>query len=90
MDAQAVATVGAVVTVLTQVLKKALPGERLGPYVAGAVSFVCVLLWVVSDASWPPKQTDIWSIFSGWVAVFATSAGIYSLSNIPTSGGSEG
>ena len=33
---------------------------------------------------WPPERTDILSMFAGFVAVFATSAGLYSISTTPT------
>lgn len=79
IDAAAVAAIGATVTVLTQVVKRTLPGnwEVYGPIIAAGFSLAGVALWVLSAPTFPPARTDIWVIVSGWVAVFATSAGLY-------------
>ena len=84
MNASEVATVGAMVTVLTQILKRALPGEGYSVYIAGAASLLVVGVWVVSGSQWPPARVDLWALFSGWLAVFATAAGIHGISTIPT------
>lgn len=84
MTAAEVATIGAVVLTLTQILKKALPGEGYGIYIAGGVSLIAVLLFVASGSVWPPDRTDIWSTFAGFVAVFATAAGLHSISTTAT------
>ena len=84
MTAAEVATIGATVTVLVQILKKAIPGEGYGIYLAGGVSLAATLVYIASGTIWPPERTDIWSMFAGFVAVFATSAGLYSISTTPT------
>lgn len=82
MTAAEVATIGAVVTTLTQIIKQTPLGARegWGIYIAGVVSLLCVLAWVASATYWPPARTDLWALFSGWVTVFATAAGIHSIS----------
>lgn len=84
MTAAEVATIGATVMVLVQILKKAIPGEGYGVYIAGGVSLVSVLLYVASGSVWPPDRTDIWATFAGFVAVFATAAGLHSISTTAT------
>lgn len=86
MTASEVATIGAVVTVLVQIVKRAAPDDEggYGIYIAGAVSFLAVLLWVLSGATFPPNRTDLWAIFSGFVSVFATASGLHAISTTST------
>jgi hypothetical protein len=84
MSAAEIAAIGAVVMTLTQILKRAVPGEGYGIYLAGGTSLVCVLVYVASAAEFPPNRTDLWTLFSGWVTVFATAAGLHSVANVPT------
>lgn len=79
MDAAAVATIGALVTTLSQIVKRSLPGnwDAYGPLIAAFLSLVGVALWVYSAPTFPPARTDIWAIGAGWVAVFSSSVGIY-------------
>lgn len=83
MTAYEVAAIGAVVMTLSQIIKRALPGEGYGIYIAGGISLICVLAYVASAAQFPPNRTDIWALFSGWVTVFATASGLHSLANVP-------
>lgn len=83
MTAYEVATIGATVMVLVQILKRALPGEGYGIYIAGAVSLVCVVIYIASAAQFPPARTDIWALFTGWVSVFATASGLHAVANVP-------
>lgn len=86
MTAAEVATISVVVTAIVQVLKKALPGSGYGIYLAAIVSLVAVAAWVASGVTWPPARTDLWAFFSGWASVFATAAGVYSISTTQTNG----
>ena len=79
-----IATIGATVTVLVQIAKRALPGEGYGVYLAGLFSLLATLLWVVSADGYPPGRVEVWSIFAGFVTVFSTAAGIYSVATMPT------
>ena len=74
----------ATVTVLVQIAKRALPGEGYGVYLAGLFSLLATLLWVVSADGYPPGRVEVWSIFAGFVTVFSTAAGIYSVATMPT------
>lgn len=89
MDAAAVATIGALVTALCQVVKRTAPGniDAYGPLIAAVLSAVGVTLWVVSAPTFPPARTDIWTIGVGWVAVFTSAVGIYETVKMATSGG---
>lgn len=83
MNAEAIATLGALVVVLTQITKRLLPGEGWGPYAALCWSIVGVMLWCVSQPILP-MRTDIFTIFAGLVSVTATAMGIYSASGMVT------
>jgi uncharacterized membrane protein len=88
MDAAAVATIGALVTALCQVVKRTVPGniDAYGPLIAAVLAAIGVTLWVVSAPVFPPARTDIWTIGAGWVAVFTSSVGIYETVKMVTSG----
>lgn len=91
MDAAAVATIGALVTTLTQITKRSLPGDFdcWGPLIAATYSLLGVLLWVVSAPSFPPLRTDIWAIGAGWVSVFSTAVGIFQTVKMVTATGGQ-
>jgi len=80
MDAASVATVSAVVVMLTQVVKHGFPirwRKRMSVYISMSLSLAGVALWIVSEPYFPPPRTAAFEIFAGWVAVFAASTGIY-------------
>ena len=85
MSASEVATIGAVVMVLVQIIKRAVPRDDWGVYIAGGVSFIVVLLYISSAAQFPPVRTDLWALFAGWVSVFAGAAGLHAVANVATS-----
>lgn len=86
MDAQAIVTIGAVVTAATQIVKRAVPGDvdQYGVLVAGLISLAGVLLWVYSSPIFPPDRTQYFEIGSGWIAVFSTAVGIYETVKLAT------
>jgi hypothetical protein len=86
MDAAAVAAIGAMVSTLTQVTKRSLPGDwdRFGPLIAALISAAGVALWVYSAPTFPPARTDVWTIGAGWVAVFSSAVGIYEVVKMAT------
>lgn len=84
MSASDIATIGGAVMLLTQIIKRASPVNGLGVYIAALLSVVAVALWVVSAPVFPPSRTDAWSIFAGWVAVFATAMGLYQGASLVT------
>lgn len=79
MDAQAVATIGASVAILTQIIKRSVPGDidAHGPLIAAVLALLGVALWVYSAPVFPPARTDAWTIGAGWVSVFASAVGVY-------------
>lgn len=89
MDATAVATIGGVVMVLTQIVKRALPGDwdAWGPHIAAVLALLGVCIWVYSAPTFPPQRTDTWAIFAGWVSVFATAVGLYQSAKMVTAPG---
>jgi hypothetical protein len=88
MDAAAVATIGSVVMVLVQIVKRATPDRysACGVQICAALSIVGVLLWVVSAPVFPPARTDLFTLFAGWISVFATATGLYKSAQMATTG----
>lgn len=86
MDSEAIVTIGATVTLLTQVVKRSLPADGAGPHVVALLSFVAVVLWVISAPVFPPDRTAIWTIFTGWVSIWGTAIGVYHGAKIATTG----
>lgn len=86
MDASAVATIGAVVMTLTQIVKRALPGnwDACGTLIAAVLAMMGVLLWVASAPDFPPERTSIFPIFAAWVSIFATATGLYESAKLVT------
>jgi hypothetical protein len=99
MSSEEALLVGAAVTALTQFAKWAGIDERRGPVAVILLSLLGVLLWSFSTVpAW--DRALVWSIFSGWVNVLLTAAGIYgftrampeavsSFTKPPTGAGSE-
>jgi hypothetical protein len=77
MNADAVVAISAAVTACVQLVKWAGLPDRLGPIVVIVFSGVGVMIWLFSQAIWPPARTDTWVIFAGWVSVALGSAGIF-------------
>lgn len=77
MNADAVVAVSAAVVALTQLSKWAGLRDTWGPLAVILLSGLGVLVWLVGGEQWPPARTDIWPIFSGWVAVTLTAAGTF-------------
>lgn len=86
MGPEDIVTIGATVTLLTQVVKRSLPTDTAGPHVVAILSFVAVMMWVLSAPEWPPNRTALWPIFTGWVSIWATASGIYHGAQIVTTG----
>lgn len=76
MDAQAVITVAAAVTALTQLLKwsNVIP-DRYGVFAVLGLALLGVLLWAYSQPTWDRAAT--FAYFAGWVAVATSSAGVF-------------
>ena len=89
MGPEDIVTIGATVTLLTQVVKRSLPTDAAGPHVVALLSFVAVVMWVLSAPVFPPDRTAIWTIFTGWVSIWATASGIYHGAKIATTGGAR-
>jgi hypothetical protein len=77
VNADAVVAVSAAVVALTQLAKWAKLPEQYGPIAVIVISGFGVLVWLAGADQWPPARTDIWPIFSGWVAVTLTAAGTF-------------
>lgn len=86
MDASAVATIGVLVTLLTTVIKRSVPGDIdcYGLLIAATVSALGVGLWVVSAPLFPPPRTDYWAIGAGYVSVLSTAVGVYEMGKVVT------
>jgi hypothetical protein len=85
MGASEILTIATVVTLLTQIVKRTIPGDvSYGVYISGGISLLAVLIWVASGVHWPPDRTDLWSLFSGWATVWGMAAGIHGISTSPT------
>ncbi len=80
IDGNAQLAIGVAIMLMTEIAKTLMPVEhakKLGPYLALVFSFLATLLWVLSAPVFPPSRLDIWSLFMGWLHVFATSVGVY-------------
>jgi peptidoglycan/LPS O-acetylase OafA/YrhL len=77
VNADAVVAVSAAVVALTQLSKWAGLRDSYGPIAVILISGVGVLVWLVGGEQWPPARTDIWPIFSGWIAVTLSAAGVF-------------
>lgn len=75
MDATAVLTVGAAVTVLTQIVKWSALPNRFAPYVVMVLALLGVGVWAVSSGSF--DRTTLWDLFAGWISVTAAAAGVF-------------
>lgn len=86
MTPEDIVTIGATVTLLTQVVKRSLPTDAAGPHVVAILSFAAVVMWVLSAPAWPPDRTALWPIFTGWVSIWVAASGIYHGAQIVTTG----
>lgn len=86
MTPEDIVSIGATVTLVTQIAKRGLPKDGSGPILVALFSFVAVVLWLISGPVFPPDRTMIWSVFTGWVSIWATASGIYSGAGIVTTG----
>jgi hypothetical protein len=77
VSAEAIVTVSAVVVTLVQLAKWAGLREVYGPAAVLGFSFFGVVIWVLSEGSWPPGRTDAWPIFAGFIAVATSAAGVF-------------
>lgn len=80
--------IGAIVMSLTQLIKRLLPGDGKGPYIAAATSLVCVLIWTVSNSPVPLTDPSMWfPVLAAWVAVWQIAGGVYGAANMVTNVG---
>jgi hypothetical protein len=84
MGPEDIVTIGATVSLLTQVVKRSIPKDGQGPHIVALLSFVAVMMWVASSPLFPPDRTMLWSVFTGWVSIWATASGIYHGANVAT------
>lgn len=76
MESEAVISVSAAVVTLVTLLKWAGVKDRYGPLAVLAGSLLGVALWGYSSDT-PFNQTQIFSYFTGLLAVMTSAAGIY-------------
>lgn len=76
--------IAATVTLLTQVIKRELPGNGYGPLVVTLLSLLAIGLWIVSGPIFPPDRTQIWTIFTGWAVIWSEAIGLYHGTSIAT------
>lgn len=77
--------IAATVTLLTQVIKREMPGDGYGPLIVTLLSLVAIGLWLVSGPIFPPDRTQIWTIFTGWAVIWSEAIGLYHGTSIATS-----
>ncbi len=86
MSQEDIVAIGAAVTAVTQIIKRSLPGDGQGPAIVALLSFVAVVIWILSAPVFPPDRTQLWSLFTGWIAVWVAASGIYSGAQLVTTG----
>lgn len=86
MGPEDIVTIGATVTLLTQIVKRAMPKDGNGPLIVALLSLIATVMWIVSAPVFPPDRTHIWTLFTGWASIWATASGIYSGASIVTTG----
>lgn len=77
MTAEAIVAVSAAVVAFVQLIKWAGMKDSYGPIVVIGFSGVGVVIWLISQATFPPMRTDTWDIFAGWIAVALSAAGVF-------------
>lgn len=75
MDAQAIASVGAAVTLAVEIAKWAQLPRQFAPAAVVVFSLCGVLLWGWSEGE--ISRAAAFGLFAGWVTVTAVSAGVY-------------
>lgn len=86
MSSEGIIAVSAAVVALCQLAKWSGLPDVWGPVVVIILSGIGVSLWLVSGDSWPPARTDIWPVFSGWIAVTLAASGTYGFTRASSSG----
>lgn len=86
MDAAAVVAIGALVTTLSQVTKRVVPGDldEWSPLIAVIWAVIGTGLWVISQPHFEPRLTDAFPIAVGLAGIMLTSIGTYEISNMTT------
>lgn len=75
MTGEAIVSVSASVTVLTQLVKWAGLQDSKGPFAVLILSALGVALWGFSVGTF--ERTQTFSYFAGWIAVASSSAGFF-------------
>lgn len=82
------AVIGTLVMTSTQLLKRIIPGDGYGPYIAAVMSFIGVIVWMLSNATVPLTDPSTWfPVLAAWVAVWQIAAGSYGVANMVTNVG---
>jgi hypothetical protein len=78
VDAESIITISAAVVALTQFAKWGGVPDRHGPIAVMLISVLGVSLWALSsDAFWQSGRAMIWPLFSAWIAVTTSAAGVF-------------
>jgi len=75
MDGQAIVSVSAAVTALTQIIKWGGLPDKLGPISVLILSLMGVGVWGWSEGTF--ERTQAFAYFAGWIAVSTSAAGIF-------------
>lgn len=75
MNSEAIVTVSAAVVALTQLVKWAGVPSKLGPIVVLVAAGAGVAVWAISSGG--IGQKELFELFSGWIAVATSAAGVF-------------
>jgi hypothetical protein len=87
IDGAAIVAIGGAVTALTQLIKWAGVPDRFAALVVFLLSAIGIGIWAYSHMLLPQDiQSSLWDLFSGWIAVAFSAAGIYGFTRSKTRG----
>jgi hypothetical protein len=77
--------IGTLTMLLTQLIKKSLPGNGYGPALVVAVSLFALIVWLLSQSS-TPTRLDAFNILYRWAEIAISAIGQYTLITMNTDG----
>lgn len=83
MDSQAILAVSAAVVGLTQLIKWMGVPQSFRPALVLVISAFGVALWAYTQPEMITR-TELWSYFSGWIAVSTSAAGVFGFTQAAT------
>jgi hypothetical protein len=82
---ESIVAISTTVTVLTQIVKKILPGDYdcYGVLINGLIALACVLVWIFSQTLMPTR-TDLFNALTLYAGTWGGSVGIYETAKMMT------